>query len=276
MSMRWITCLIVVVAGAWPRPATASKPLPEGVAQFGIGIWPSSQTDSTGAWTLVVETGSNRHPGTTTALARVEVGPGAVVVAGETSRSVHTSMYWKPRDSKWSLYLRRTGVDPVLIRASLRIPGDSPSSYCYYECVLKLGFGGDAISVLENRTTVQVCVINGLRFRYGGEYPVAIDEDETEMPRGIEVRPVLLEGGEVPCHECGLSEPADVEMVVTVGTKGTVTWIRPEPLFGAVVEPRVWSAVQDGVRKYRFLPARSQGRPVADYVMLKVRVVPPK
>jgi len=263
--------LAVAILGVAPTPAT-SEDLPEGAPLFGISMAAPWRTDTSGAWTLVIETWSGRHRGASTGTARVEVGPGADVVSGETSRTVHVSDDWKgPRDRRWLLTLRRTG-DRVRIRGSLHIPG--PPGPFYYESVLELGFDGDTIILRDSRTTVQEGVLDGRRFRFGGEYPVAIGDEETESPQTIEARPVLVEGDEIPCHKCGLTEATELQLVVTVGTNGAVTWVRPGARFEGVSKGPALAVAEDGVRRYHFRPARSQGRPVADYAVVRVRVVP--
>jgi hypothetical protein len=260
----------------WMTPeAVSAKPVPEGAALFGLSMWSNEQMDSTGIWTIAIETASQDCPTDAVGLVRIEVGPGADVVAGDINRSVHPSTQWRgPRDTFWILALKKTGDGPVRIRGSLRIPGTGAESYEYVERILEVGFEGSRVVFHYDRPIAEIGVKNGQRFRYGGEYPVAIDDDEVESPSSFESRPELLKGGEIKCRDCGISAPLEMQVVATVGKNGSVTWIRPGPVSGDQPNTKVWAAVLTGLRAYRFQPARSHGRPVADNAILTVRVVP--
>lgn len=132
---------------------------------------------------------------------------------------------------------------------------------------------GDQVVTIEDRSLVSLAVTNGQAFRYGGLYPVAVDPGDSLSPPSFDSRPELTEGEAIECKGCGLSDTVVVEAVVTVGKNGTVTWIRPGPVWPGI-SSQAWNAVQDGLHHYRFRPAYSQGRPVADLSILQVRVIP--
>jgi hypothetical protein len=269
--LRCTAAVLISVLFGW-IPGNA-KTLPEGAARFGMSLWANPRADSAGIWSVAIEAVSLECKANAVGLAQIEVETGARVVFGDTERRIHPSPGWKPRDSEWQVALQKSGTGPVLIRGTLRIPGPNADSYTYVEQVLRLELHGVEVITLENRSLVELAVRNGQAFRYGGEYPVAVDPGDSQSPASFDSRPELVGGESIECKACGLSEAVVVEVVVTVGKSGTVTWIRPTPISG-VVSSQVWNAVQNGLHHYRFRPAYSQGRPVADVSVLQVRVVP--
>lgn len=271
--LRCVVGVLIGVVFGWSPADAKQLPFPEAVAPCGISLWSNPQADTSGVWSLVVAVGCQECEPSAVGLVRVAVEEGAQVVSGDTVRRVHPRLRSSPRDSQWQLVLRKVGPAPVSIRATLRVPESGDSSFAYFEQTLKLGFQGTQNSVLENRTVVQIAVKNGQTIRYGGPYQVMVDPDDIQSPSSFDSHPELIEGGAIQCKACGLRDTVKVEVVFTVRRDGTVTWIRPTEMTGAV-SGQIWNAVQDGLHHYRFRPAYSEGRPVADFSILQVRVVP--
>lgn len=244
----------------------ASKGLPEGAARFSVYLSVSQGLDRSDEFVVNVWSWfppNAKRP----ALVRVDVISGAQVVHGEIEHEVTDS------GGSFPVRLRRAGTEPIELRCTLRLPGEGPSSYYLARSLLVMRVEGNQLVETQNRLLQQIGVLNGIRFRYGAEYPVVVDEDETESPVEFSARPQLLRASTAKCESCGLKGPIDVEAVVTVGRDGSVTWIRPKPL-GEGIENEVWEAAKRELMGFRFQPALSRGKAVADYAIVSVKVLP--
>jgi hypothetical protein len=260
-----VTLLLSPLDGA-PR-AAASKGMTPDMSGFGMDLSAYERTDSAGHWLLAVWTWSRPHADPATA--KLEV-TGAAVVDGPTARQIAETEHWL-----WRVTLKKLESGPVEIRGTLRVPRAEPGSYDYCENILKLDVQGHDVIVRENRKTEEISVRGANWFRYGGEYLVAIDSTDVDFPHQIERRPQIVAAPDVECPACSLSNPVEIPLAVTVGKKGDVTWIRPDPPYGSgPVDGRFWKAAAEGVRRYKFRPALSQGKPIADYAVVQVRIVP--
>lgn len=254
---------IEAAAGAHATPRAT-----EATAGFCVMLQPSDRTDAAGYWTLGVTALSFRHGESVPATLRIEIGPGARIIEGEAVRRVFPA-----KGPHFRLKLLRTQGGPLRIRGSLRVPDDNPSTYDYSETELQLRFVDDSVAVRSNRLIQEVTVRDGRRFRYGGEYLVAIEDDEVEAPRQFLSRAAVVRSEDIVCRGCGEPDTVIVPMVVTVGRGGNVTWVRPGRVDGKPVDAKMWAAITEGVRHWGFSAARSPDGPVADWVELRVRVV---
>ena len=275
----WFCIVTAVLALTLALPVAATKPSDGGETsqlQFGMTAYPSEQTDSTGLFGLWLEYGSRTHTDSTLGTARVSVGPGARMTQGDSVFTVHPARFGRAK-----MTLLKTGPGPVTIKTSLFVP-TGPRSSDFSEGSLVLAFEGSKIRILRNDPVRRFVVRDGRRFRYGGLYFVAIDDEEVEDPQSYQSRAEVLTAPEVKCPKCGLAGAVDVPVVVTVGRRGTVTWVRPRPMPGGPPEPvrwdhvddRVWTAVEKRLKDFRCRAAMSEGHPVPDYAITTVRVVP--
>ena len=240
----------------------------EGTAGFVVELYASPRTDKNGLWGVTAKAFSDQHSKDTAATLRIEVGKSAAVADGETVQTVYPA-----RRARIQLRMRTVSDGPLRIVGSLRIPGDNPTSYDYTETVMELDVRGDSISVLQSWVNQAVAVRNGNRFRYGGEYLVAIDDNEIDPPRQYLSRARVIRSESITCHNCADVDTLEVPIVVTVGRNGTVAWVRPGRLDNIKISDKVWSAIADGVKRWEFRAAMSPRGPVADYLVLKVPVV---
>lgn len=277
--MRAFFCGLVILLIPVGACGSIGTP-PRSVPHFSLWVAPWRFVDSTGQWGLTMRV-SDSWSSAAKATVRLDVGNGAVV-EGTRDTTVQLGGY-----SHWGVRLRRTGPGPVTVRSSLRVAGKDSRSYDLYERLLRVEFqpwhhGMDTVVVQENRVLRGIAVRDGRRFRYGGERFVAIEADEAESPRDYVRRAAVVSSNDVRCEGCGLEKPVTVPVIVTVGSKGRVTWIRPnlgrerdpEDEAGDSMDSRIWAAVERGVRDFKYQPALADGRAVADYTTLDVRIVP--
>jgi hypothetical protein len=271
--MPRLSFVVIAVAMLIGQDAEAAKFLPEGAPRFGIDLSSADLRNASGCWTIAVSVHSARHPADALGAVDIQI-TGARATAGMTHGVVHPSANSKPADRHWLITLCKEDTGRVEVKARVRITNPGPDSYDLSESVMLLHCGRDSVSLLENGPTVRVGVREGKRFRYGGEYLVAIDGTELEGPKEINRRPVPISTPNIMCSGCSLEDTLDVEVVVTVGQDGSVTWIRDAPLGETPIAEEVWNAITSGLRGYRFVPASSGGRAVADYAIVGVRVIP--
>jgi len=269
MSCATLILLIVLFIGGVPGRSDARIGEPEGVARFAVALNASPITDTDGNWQLTVEPLSAQHPENATGTLQLRIGSTATFVEGNPVSRVYPA---KP--ARLHFKLRHLADGPLRVIASLKVPDDDPHSYDYTETAMDLDFRGDSIFIRDRTITEAIAVRDGRRFRYGGEYLVAIDDDEIEPPRQFVSRASVTQSAEVRCGGCVGPDTVLVPILVTIGKGGNVTWIRPEPLDGSKVDDNVWKAVAEGVRRWGFRAAMSSRGPVADYMVLRVRVIP--
>ncbi len=251
-----------------PSLGECSKQTWEGAATFGISLWSYQRLDPQSCWSVAVEAGYPDFEPGRLGLARIEVAGGAKVVSGDTLRAMNSGSL-----QSWPLNLRKSGSGPVEFRASLMVYGTDSLSYDELHQLLVLEVVGDTILVREQRTTLQISVRGGRRFRYGDRYLVALDPDEDPHTHQSQSPPKLLSGGEISCPDCGLQGPMELQVAATVGRSGSITWIRPGDLTSRPVSAKVWAAVEAGLRSYRFEPAIGDGEPTSGLAILRLRVV---
>lgn len=262
-----------------PESAAATKlSIIHAKAPGGVSAWPDRYS-TRGNWTVSVEAGSDVDLKGERSTLRIHC-EGATLASGDSVIEV------TPGKSNWHLVWKRSGEGPVRIRCILRVQSEDPESYDLYEFLLVVRFHHlredvDTVLVQDYGPVRAIAARDGQQYRYGGMYFVAIGNDEVEAPRNYERRADVVTQGEIRCTDCGLAEPLVVPVVITVGSKGKVTWARPaaeDRILGRVpqtsVDSRVWRAVERGLRSYKYRSAMAAGRPVADSIALKVRVVP--
>jgi len=191
--------------------------------------------------------------------------------------------------------VKRMGRGPVRVWSSLLVETKNPKTYDFYERTLEVQFQHlrdklDTVRISDQRVSRWIAVRDGKRFRYAGLYFVAIEDDEKQSPLTFERRAEVVSMEGIPCPECGLKDTLEVPVVVTVGSKGKVTWARVEPyrigapvggrnrlaerMSPAPLDPKVWRAIELGLKRFRYRSAIGDGHPVADYATFTVRVVP--
>jgi hypothetical protein len=253
---------------------SASQPMLEGVARFGVSLSPSAQIDGDGVWTVAVWVWCDGPSPSATGTVKIQVDGNATIIEGAVTKVVHPTRGWKgPSDRHWIIKLRKSHDGTAGVRASLHLPGRVPDSYSEFECRAIVDLKGRRVTTLENRKVIAYSAENGRRFRYGGWFPVAMEDDDLESPDRIDALPVLISDPTVSLDVVSSSDPAAVRVVASVGKAGQVIWVRPQPMDGEVLSIAAWDSVVSAVKQFHFRPATSHGRPVTENAIVLVRIV---
>ncbi|HEX6030907.1 MAG TPA: hypothetical protein VFY90_05710 [Tepidiformaceae bacterium] len=210
--------------------------------------------------------------------ASISIPDGFTVEEGDTGRDLHANARWGggPR-GEWDLYLRPTRPGKFTIRGWVRIPRSTPRSWDESECVLDLDVRDDSVIVPRfSRTLRHERIVEGQRFRYGGQHMVLIDGPEPWLAEasGPPSDPEPIDTPVAECRDCGLTGPKVMRYAVTVGTDGSVRWIEPRRPDAPPEDSRVLAAGESALRRWRFRPARIGDRVVANWAEVEVSVHP--
>lgn len=225
-----------------------------------------------------VAAGSSQSLRDAIGIVKLTVPKGFEVVKGDTKRKVHPSNNWMGKqDARWDLYLRPTRLGRSQIRGSILISRGSSRRWDESECALDIDVRSDTvITPRASRALRYERVTDGSRFRYGYEHMVLISEPEPWIRdlRGERTEAIPISSPAAVCVGCGLKAPAEVNLVVTVGVDGEVKWIEPRAASQASDDPRVLASAEAVLQKWRFQPYRVGDRPIANWVAVRVQVLP--
>ncbi len=225
---------------------------------------------------LVRVWGENTYGGRVTGTAHISVPEGVQVVSGQT---LSVSSRWggaraKP-ERKWQVVLvpRRSGS--YEIRGTLKIDAGPERGIDETDFVLPLEVRADTVIYSRApRPTRFEHVMEGRRFRYGGQYLVPIDSSEAVLQDEIDRRAQIVRQEAVVCSTCTGVLPAMVPLVVMVGRDGLSREARYLDISDEeTIDPTVVAAAKEALAHWEFAPAASRGRPVADFLVIRVRVV---
>jgi hypothetical protein len=271
--MKITYALVSLMIATSSAPDAKAKPTQEGVSPIGLGLWSPTRMGPDGRWNIAVSGWSGVHDASAVGEVTIQVGQEADVVAGMTHKRIHPGLDGRP-DRSWNLVLqkRRDGLLPI--RGILHIPGNSPRNYWHFECQMVLAIDGSAIVTRQNRTVVSIRSEAGRRFRYGGQFPVAIDvNDESESPVGIDRTPELLSDPVVTLPGVGVLGGSHITLVASVGRSGRVIWIRSHPLEDVSIPADLWEQIVAQVTEFRFRPASFRGQAVTENAIVNVKLV---
>jgi hypothetical protein len=255
--------LLVAVSLGLARTAIASQPEPEGVPGFGVDVRFFGKVAVGEPLALLVAM-SGAYAAGTPMEARIVLPPGVDLVRGELFRSTTSGSPEKP----WAIVVRPTRAGPHRIVA--RFVGTvSERERDEGDFVLVLHPGADTDGGISQRTRTEK-VIGGRRYRYGGDFLVPIggpeDFNQNDIHKsGQQARPISKT--EASCDACGKASPAAVDFVVFLDKTGRLVDARPLRLSAG--DPAVAAAAK-ALAKWRFQPSRLAGRPVADWLVVKV------
>ena len=257
----------LLLAGPAYSEGYCEKCYSDGYAAFGTDLSPSGVIDSTGTWTVAV-TPFGEWRAAPDSLARLQLSiSGGAVLDGPSQRAILPSQF-----GLWLLTLHRTGEGPVTISATLTIPGTSPNLSYHAIDEVVVEYESTKVAIESKREIQRLMIRDGERFRFGGESPVKLDDAESANTPDLVSRPALRFSPEVHCATCGLHEPVEIPLIVTVSRAGRVSWTRPKT--GAPSAGALWDAAQEVAHGMRFSPAMSNQGPVSDYALVRARIIP--
>ncbi len=268
--LRYVVILAVLFDLLACGSAQASQPSEEGWEQFGVSLAPTEHVGSDGSWRIMVWAWSESDSlHGTVATVRLEPGPDLECATEDRTKTVPLG----PTGAgtmNWPVTLITQGDGPRHISATIRIGHSGGPAIDEQEVRLDVTIHEGSVHVERQERIRATRVERGQRFRYGGKYLVAIDESETTRPR-IDSRPSIKREYVAQCPSCAAdSDKAD--LVVTVGRNGRVTWVQPRRPWNSNIAPQLLEAAIEGAKKWRFEPAHSNGRPVADWATISVIV----
>jgi len=241
-----------------------------GVPEFAAAVSPRPvELDSAGVFGVGAWAESSGHRSSALAEVTVKLPPSFQVVQGQLSRKdLHVDVSAARKEDRfWSLQLRALAPGDYAIDTDLRIVDGKVKDESEWRTSVHVG---DTITVQNPSEVWSEREEGGKRYRYGGRYMVLLD-GYYPKPLHIDHEPVPVVKPDGICSKCDATDSLVIPMAITVGTKGSVTWvIRPE--VSVKIDPRVIHAAEDVIRKWRFQPATAQGVPVAQWAIADVVV----
>jgi hypothetical protein len=271
--LRKVVASVIVLTAFAGRAASQEF---EGTRQFGISLWAPAVSPSTDTWVVAVTAWNTGLGPNRAGEVSIDLDGPASIVNGADRRRI-PALANEPVLISWKLVLHKREIGNVTLRASMRVYGGATDSYDLHEAVLSFKVSQSEIRVIENRTTRQISVRHGRKFRYAGPALVAVESDEDTEPVQVESRAEIVQGSTILCEECELSDTVEVPVVLTVGRGGNVSWIsRVGDIGGKPASSAVRSAIEKGLSRFQFRPAVAQGRPIADFVFTTLTLAPEK
>lgn len=272
-AARLVLALAALAAGA---PPVSANPGAEGEPAFGISGFfrePPKLRQATPVLIRVWGEDTNRAP--VTSVTRISLPEGIEVVAGDTVGVAHFSKRPRARaERSFTIFIRPVREGTFVIRGTLEIDAGAELGIDQTDFVLPLEVRSDSVFYARApRPTRFEKWRNGHRYRYGGPYLVPIDSSEALLQEEIDRKPSVKHEEPAFCSGCAKPLPSVVPFVVMVGSDG-----RPrETRFLDIdeqgsVDPSVVAAASGVLSRWEFEPARSKGRPVADFLVVRVPV----
>lgn len=210
-----------------------------------------------------------------TSVAHVSIPEGIEIVSGDTVSVVRVNRHGRRRAERvLQLVIRPARYGSYLIRGRLAI--DAGEMHGSDETDFDLPFTLEPDSTSYARAphaTRFENVRHGQRYRYAGQYLVPIDSTQALLEEEITEKAKPVVPVAASCHGCPGPLPTVVPFVAMVGSDGRVREqrfldIREE----GTTDPALVAAASAALSGWQFTPAKANGVPVADYVVVRVPV----
>jgi hypothetical protein len=274
-----VLCLSLALALSTALAPALAAAAAEGEPVFGITAWfvkpPRLLQESP---LLVRVWGENAYGTRIESTAQIFVPEGIRVLSGQTFsvESPSTAKRAKP-ERKWQVLLRPEESGVYRIRGTLRIDAGPDRGVDEAEFAIALEVRGDTVLAGSPRPTRFEHVREGQRYRYADRYLVPIDSSEALLQEEIDRKPEVVRQAAAACSACAGTLPAVVPLVVMVGSDGLPREARYLDIveIGEEIDPTIVEAAKRALAGWEFAPASSRGRPVADYLVVRVPVKAP-
>lgn len=267
------TALAALFVGA---PLAGANPGAEGEPAFGIsGYFKFPPRINEPSPLLVRVWGEDAYDGPVTSIARISVPEGIEVVSGDTVSVAHVSRRSRKHAGRvFQIMIRPVRVGSYVIRGWLGIEAGEERGSDETDFLLPIEVRPDTVIYARApRATRFETVRGGQRYRYGGRYLVPIDSTEALLEDEITEKPKPLTQEAALCAGCAAPLPTVVPFVVMVGRDGRLHDSRFLDMDEqGTMDPDVVAAASGALARWTFEPARVDGRPVADYVVVRVPV----
>jgi hypothetical protein len=269
--------LVFALAAASIAAAPARAGLgAEGEPAFGISGYFKSPPKLNQPTTLQIRVwGENEYEPPATSVARISIPDGIEVLSGDTVSVVHVDRRTRRRPERvFQLMIRPAHYGSYLIRGRLAIDAGEMHGSDETDFTLPLTIQPDTVTYARApRPTRFENVRRGQRYRYGGRYLVPIDSSQALLEEEIteKAKPTVQEAAS--CHGCPGPLPTVVPFVVMVGSDGRVRESRfIDMQEQGTTDPALVAAASAVLSRWQFEPAKANGLPVADYVVVHVPV----
>lgn len=270
-------CLVVVLLGT--LAPTLAGGAAEGEPAFGITAWFVKPPRLSQESPLVVRVwGENTYGNRVESTVQISVPEGIRVVSGPTFSVASSSAGRHARsERKWKILLRPTKPGVYEIRGTLRIDAGTDRGVDEAEFAIPLEVQSDTVVAGSPRPTRFEHVQQGQRYRYADHFLVPIDSSEALLQEEIDQKPQVVRQEAAVCSVCAGTLPAVVPLVLMVGSDGLLREARYLDIIevGEEIDPTIVQAAKEALPRWIFAPATSRGRPVADYLVVRVPVKAP-
>ena len=227
---------------------------------------------------LVRVWGENRYGRSVTSSVHITVPEGIEVISGQTlSVTSPTGGLRAKPERKWQVVLVPRRQGSYEIRGTLKIDAGPERGVDETDFVLSLEVGPDTVIYSRApRATRFERVWEGQRYRYAGQYLVPIDSSEAVLQDEIDRRPEVVRQTAATCSACSGDLPVLVPLAVIVGKDGLPREARYLDISEeGTIDPAIVAAAKEALPQWQFAPASSKGRPVVDFLVIRVPVKAP-
>lgn len=248
----------------------------EGEPTFGISGYFKAPPRLGQAVTLQIRIwGEDEYDHPITSVARISIPEGIEIVSGDTVSVARAYRHSRRRAERvLQLVLRPARYGSFLIRGWLGIDAGEEHGADETDFHLPLTLEPDSSNYARApRATRYENVRHGQRYRYAGQYLVPIDSTQALLEEEIteKAKPATQEAAS--CHGCPGPLPIVVPFVAMVGSDGRVRESRFLDIQEeGTTDPALVAAASAALSGWLFTPAKANGVPVADYVVVRVPV----
>jgi len=271
-----VCLLAALTALSLEAPSARANPGAEGEPAFGIsGYFKSPPRLNEPSLLLVRVWGDDAYDRPVTSVARVSVPEGIEVVSGDTLSVAHVSRHSRRYAGRvLQIMIRPVRPGTYVIRGWLGIDAGAERGADETDFLLPIEVRPDTVIYARApRATRFENVRGGQRYRYGGRYLVPIDSTEALLEDEITAKPKPLTQEAALCPGCAAPLPTVVPFVAMVGSDGRLRESRFLDMEEqGTIGSDVVAAASGALARWTFEPARAGGRPVADYVVVRVPV----
>ena len=271
-----VCLLAALIALSLEASYARANPGAEGEPAFGIsGYFKSPPRLDEPSPLLVRVWGEDAYDGPVTSVARIDVPDGIEVVSGDTVSVAHVSRRSRKHAGRvFQVMIRPVRPGSYVIRGRLAIDAGAERGADETDFLLSIEVRPDTVIYARApRATRFENVRGGQRYRYGGRYLVPIDSTEALLEDEITEKPRPLTQEAAFCPGCAAPLPTVVPFVAMVGSDGGLRESRFLDMEEqGTIAPDAVGAASGALARWTFEPARAGGRPVADYVVVRVPV----
>jgi hypothetical protein len=208
----------------------------------------------------------------------LELPAGVEKLAGDLRRRVHLADLGRlPDDNEWPLVLRFSQVGRFELKGWLRAELGGREGRFETDFVQPVEVRADTILYEASHPTRYEAVVEGQRYRYGGwVVRVPIDRSEGVLQSEISPRARVVKEEIAVCRGCVGDFPVLLPFCAFVGPEGGLRGAEFQQYEVSLADhpppPGAVEAAREALTRWKFTAAQAKGRPVTDYVLVRVEV----